>query len=240
MKKNIIYGILAAALVIAGGFLYGIYRPTLKADAIISDRDTYSYLNSVSTTTVDANPGVLHTLTVETAAASSVITLWDAKSSSSIQQTATGTITFGATSSSLSNSTGTLTAVINGLLVTSASLPNGSSSVNAATVLTTAITASSSVLGVTATSTNNVITLTSSLNNQYGNYPFTVFSALPQNGFTVNTAYTLASGLIGQITLPATTTYYTAPITATFDTAYNIGLTITQSVATSTFTVSWQ
>ena len=240
MKKNINYGILIALLILVGGFVFSLARPV--ANAIISDIDTYTYVNTSPTSTIDAKPGVLHTLVIDTVAAGSVITLWDAKSTSSLQQTATGTITFGYTSSTVSNATGTLSATINGLVVTSASLANGSSSTNAATVLTTAITASSSVLGVTATSTNNVITLTASLANQYGNYPFTNgFSATAvQNGLPVYTAQTLASPIIGQITLPATTTYETVPITATFDTSFNNGLTISQGTATSTYTVSWQ
>jgi len=246
MKKTLqnLLTLAAIAAVLTAIFLGFNKAPKTLGDTGASIRDSYAYVNTNnSTSVVDAAPGVLHSLVVNTVGAASVITLYDTNTSTIIN-TATGTITIGLSTSATSTATGTISAVINGLTVTSASMGNGSTTVQAATALTTAINASTSVLGVTATSTTtNVVTLTATLNNQFGNVPLGQLNfraQAVQNGLLFQTATNLATPIIGQITTPATTTYYGAPQGVTYDAAFSKGLTITQGTATSTFTVTYQ
>lgn len=188
-----------------------------------------------STTTLKTGTGLLHSVTADTVASGTVFTLYD-DSSTVILPTAyaSATILFGPSSSATTTATGTFSAVINGFTVTSAQVSNGSTSVQAATAMTTAINASSSLLNfITATSNSNTVTLIASQPNVRGNFSLSITN--PQLGLTPTVSSTPANGtpIIAQIT-----TNGSVPVSLIYDTAFNSGLLVTESGPTSTFTIS--
>ena len=194
---------------------------------------------TLATTTLATYPGILHTILVTTPVANSVITVYDSANNAVIPATlATGTVTFGSTTTATSTATGTYAILVNGLTITSASVNNGSTTVDAAAALTAAINASSTVLnGITATSTTtNVVTLTSAFKGL--NFSLSLANAL-QNGITLATAYTASKGspVVATITIPASAP---APFELTFDNIFVNGLTVVQATATSTLTAEYQ
>lgn len=255
-KKNFILA--AIALLLAGSFVVkpphyarasfgawvsyvaNTFNFNVQGSALVAQEFNYTQISqNNTTTTVKTSPGLLHSITLNTEATGSVITAFDTTSTTILPQVnASGTITIGSSSSATSTASGTLTAVVNGFTITSGVVGVASTSVQAATLLTTAINASSSILNfVTATSSNNVITLTEP-NLQPG--LFTSLSlALSQLGFTNTSTFSLYSGtpIIAKITLPATLLNQ-GPQTALYDIYYTAGLLITQTGGTSTLTIS--
>ena len=242
--EKILLGSFIGVLLIGAAISFG--PKAVQAFQLYNQVDQYSYfsLNTGTTTAatvVQPTGGVFHSIVVTNPVASSVITIYDSSNGAiTALTTATATIQVGPSATATSTATGTISLVINGLTITTASISNGSTTTQAATALTTAITAVTAQAGVGATSSNNIVTLTAIHSGPIGNIRLPVTAA--QNGFTFVEPVTNATGtpIITQITIPASTTYLPVPITAIYDVTYKNGLAIQQTVGTSSVTLSWQ
>jgi hypothetical protein len=208
----------------------------------------YNYDYGLSATTTPTScivlatgQGVLHSLAVGTAGANSVITLYDSGSASvSAMTAATATIFVGPLAGATSTATGTLSFSLEGVTLTTASLPNGSSTTDAANAIGTAIQASSSILNVSVATSTNFVTITSDVTGVAGNIILPAIA--PQNGFTFSNTFTNSGGtqIISRTSLAPTSTYQNYPETGLYDAIYKQGLCIQETVATSSVTVGWQ
>ena len=205
---------------------------------------SYFSTNSASTSTctvLSYGAGTVHSMTVGFPAASSEITLYDSATSLVTPMTnASASIFVGPVAGATSTASGTISLLLNGQNVVTASVGNGSSTTDAATAITTAITASSSVLGVVATSTTNVVVVTASAVGSVGNINLPAFTN--SNGFVFYNTLNPSRGtqIISQTALTSSSTNYSAPQTALYDVAFRNGLCIQEITATSSITVSWQ
>ncbi len=198
----------------------------------------YSYLsNSTTGTLLSGVPGILHTVTIDTPVASSVITFYDSANANITAPTiATATILI--YPDATSSVTGIYLLTVNGVLVTSTSTASGSTTSTVATNIATAINAAGGA-NVTATSTGGTIVLTAAVTGTIGN--ISIPSITSQNGFNFQPTFTNSMGtpIITQITLP-TTLLEQGGKTSVFDVSYRNGLVVKQTTATSTLTASWQ
>jgi hypothetical protein len=188
-------------------------------------------------TSSDQNVSATSTTNVITLTASSTGSQYTISASFPVnpQNGVTSTVT-----SIIPGSNGLFSVTLNGFTV-STSTNNGSTTVNVATTLTSAINAASSSALVTATSTNNIITVTA--NTSGAQQMQIAFPTNPQNNVTLTASTTPGynkTNTIAVITLPATTTYYSTPQESIFDAQFLLGLTETVTgSATSSFTANY-
>ncbi len=237
MKKYILFFLLAVATVACLGFLPS-HAAVNNNGSSGSVGTNYYYFNTATTSVIKGSSGFLGNLTIDTPATGTILTLYDdASTTVNAVSLAVGTMTVGGGSASTTNATGSVVAIVNGFGVTSVSLANGSTSVEAASALATAINASTSILGVVATSNSNVVNVTSTITGQNGNISLNASS--PQNSLTFTAAVTKVTPIIAQITLPATLLNQ-GPYTATYNVQFYSGLMIKEATNTSAVTVTWQ